>query len=320
MKTGVILANLGTPTAPTKKAIRQFLRPFLQDKRVIQDIAPWLWRIILEGFILPFRPKKLVHNYQKIWLDEGSPLLVYSLQQKKALAAALQADDITVTVAMTYGEPSFGAALDTLEAALCKRIIVLPLYPQYSSTTTAAVFDGLARALTAKMLIPEIVFIADYYRHPLYIQAISRSITQYWQQHGRGDLLLFSFHGIPISYCERGDTYPEACVQTVAAVAEALQLKSTEYAVSYQSRLGYKPWLQPYTIEFVAQQARAGLKRIDVIAPGFATDCLETLEELQLQNKAVFLAAGGKDFHYIPALNDSEDHIALLAALVREHM
>lgn len=320
MQTGVILANLGTPIAPTKKAIRQFLRPFLQDKRVIQDVHPWLWRIILEGFILPFRPKKLAHNYQKIWLKEGSPLLIYSKLQQKALTQALQTDDITVTLAMTYGEPSFSAALDTLEAAACERIIVIPLYPQYSSTTTAAVYDGLARALATKMVLPEIVFVADYHRHPLYIQAISRSITDYWQQHGRGDLLLFSFHGIPVSYCERGDTYPTACEQTVAAVVEALQLKPTEYALSYQSRLGYKPWLQPYTIDFLPEQARAGLKRVDVIAPGFATDCLETLEELQLQNKVAFLAAGGKEFHYIPALNDNADHIALLAALVRERM
>ena len=320
MKTGVILANLGTPTAPTKKAIRQFLRPFLQDKRVIQDIPSWLWHIILEGFILPFRPKKLVHNYQKIWLEDGSPLLVYSQLQQKALTTTLQENDITVTVAMTYGEPSFNTALDTLDAAVCERIIVIPLYPQYSSTTTAAVFDGLARALAAKMVLPEIVFVADYHRHPLYIQAISRSITNYWQQHGRGDLLLFSFHGIPVSYCERGDTYPQACVQTVAAVVEALQLKPTEYALSYQSRLGYKPWLQPYTIDFLPEQARAGLKRVDVIAPGFATDCLETLEELQLQNKTAFLAAGGKEFHYIPALNDNADHIALLAELVRERV
>ncbi len=320
MKTGVILANLGTPTAPTKKAIREFLRPFLRDRRVIQDIPAWLWRIILEGFILPFRPKKLAHNYQKIWLDDASPLLLYSRLQQRALAFCLETDDITVTFAMTYGEPSFSTALDTLKAAACERIIVIPLYPQYSSTTTAAVFDGLARAFADKMVLPEIVFVANYHRHPLYIQAISRSITQYWQQHGRGDLLLFSFHGIPVSYCERGDTYPEACVQTVAAVAQMLQLKPTEYALSYQSRLGYKPWLQPYTIEFVAQQARAGLKRIAVIAPGFATDCLETLEELQLQNKAVFLAAGGEAFHYIPALNDSTDHIALLAELVRERL
>jgi ferrochelatase len=182
------------------------------------------------------------------------------------------------------------------------------------------VYDGLSRAVVSKMVLPEMVFISDYHCHPLYIEAIRRSITQYWQEHGRGELLLFSFHGIPLSYCERGDTYPAACVQTMTAVAEALQLKSTEYALSYQSRLGYKPWLQPYTIDFVAQQARGGLKRIDVIAPGFATDCLETLEELQLQNKAAFLAAGGKAFHYIPALNDSADHIALLAALVRERV
>jgi ferrochelatase len=320
MKTGVILANLGTPAAPTPKAIRQFLRPFLQDKRVIQEIHPWLWRIVLEGVILPFRPKKFVHKYQQIWLKEGSPLLVYSERQQKALSAALQPDDIPVTVAMTYGEPSFSSAVATLEAAGCERIIVIPLFPQYSSTTTAAAFDALARAMAAKMVIPEIVFIADYYRHPLYIQAISRSITDYWQQHGRGDLLLFSFHGIPVSYCERGDTYPEACMQTVAAVATALQLKPSEYALSYQSRLGYKAWLQPYTIDFVAQQARAGAKRIDVIAPGFATDCLETWEELQIQNKATFLAAGGEEFHYISALNDSDDHIALLAALVHENI
>lgn len=320
MKTGVILANLGTPSAPTAKAIRQFLRPFLRDKRVIQDVPAWLWRIILEGFILPFRPRKFVHKYQQVWLKEGSPLLVRSWLQQRALAAALSAEDITVTLAMTYGEPSFSSALATLEAACCERIIVIPLFPQYSSTTTAAAFDALARALATRMIIPEIIFMKEYYRHPLYIEAISRSITNYWQQHGRGDLLLFSFHGIPVSYCERGDTYPEACVQTVAAVATALQLKPTEYALSYQSRLGYKAWLQPYTIDFVAEQARAGLKRIDVIAPGFATDCLETLEELQLQNKAAFLAAGGKEFHYIPALNDNDDHIALLAALVRENL
>lgn len=320
MKTGVILANLGTPTAPSKQAIRRFLRPFLQDRRIVQETTPWLWCLILEGFILPFRPGKLSHQYQQIWTDEGSPLLVYSRRQQQALEQALNAENIKVTIAMTYGEPGFESALNTLEEAGVERIVVLPLYPQYSSTTTAAVFDGLARAFISKMIVPEIVFINAYYRHPLYVEAISRSIAHHWRLHGRGELLVFSFHGIPLSYCERGDPYSTACEETLAAVVESLQLKEGEYALSYQSRLGYKPWLQPYTIDFLAQKAREGIKKIDVIAPGFATDCLETLEELEFGNKAAFLQAGGEVFQYIPALNDSPDHIALLASLVKERL
>lgn len=320
MKTGLIIANLGTPAAPTKPAIRRFLRRFLQDKRIIQDVPAWLWRLILEGFILPFRPAKLSHQYQQIWTDAGSPLLVYSLRQQRALSEALRADDITVTLAMTHSEPGLEQALNTLEQAGCERIIVLPLYPQYSTTTTAAVFDGLARTLAPKMTLPEIVFITEYHRHPLYIEAISQSIANHWRVHGRAALLVFSFHGLPLSYCQRGDPYPKACEETVAAVARTLQLKEGEYALTYQSRLGYKPWLQPYTIDFLAQKARAGLRSVDVIAPGFAADCLETLEELELRNKAAFLKAGGEAFHYIPALNDSADHIDLLAALVKARL
>ena len=187
MKTGVILANLGTPTAPTSKAIRRFLRPFLQDKRVIQDVPAWLWRCILESVILPFRPAKIRHNYEKIWTSEGSPLLVYSRQQAQALAKVLASENIAVSLAMTYGEPSFKSALHALQSAGCERVMVIPLYPQYSSTTTAAVFDGLARALAQQYVLPELVFIKDYYRHPLYSQALSLSIANHWQQHGRGD-------------------------------------------------------------------------------------------------------------------------------------
>lgn len=320
MKTGVLLANLGTPAAPGKQAIRSFLRRFLQDKRIIQEVPAWLWRLLLEGVILPLRVTKLCRQYQQIWTDEGSPLLVYSRRQQQALSEVLKADNITVTVAMTYGEPGIDSALSALEKAGCERIIVLPLYPQYSSTTTAAVFDGLARALIPRMVLPEIVFVADYHQHPLYIEAISLSIANHWRVHGRGELLVFSFHGLPLSYCERGDPYATACEETVAAVVNTLQLKEDEYALSYQSRLGYKPWLQPYTIDFIAQKAREGVRRIDVIAPGFAVDCLETLEELELRNREAFLQAGGEVFQYIPALNDNADHIALLAALVKERL
>ena len=318
MKTGVILANLGTPCAANTQSIRQFLRVFLQDKRVIQEVPSWLWRSILETVILPFRPAKILKNYQAIWLEQGSPLLVYSQRQAQALAEVLAEDDIEVALAMTYGQPSFNEALLQLKES--DRIIVIPLYPQYSSTTTAAVFDGLSRALTHQMIVPEIIFVKEYHRHPLYIQALSLSIQHHWQQQGRGELLVFSFHGLPQSYCERGDTYAKACEETMLAVAQTLKLKEHEYALCYQSRLGYKPWLQPYTIEFLPQKARSGVKRVDVIAPGFAADCLETLEELNIQNREAFLNAGGETFHYIPALNDSIDHIALLTMLVRARL
>lgn len=320
MKTGVILANLGTPTAPISSAIRQFLRAFLRDPRIIQGIPPWLWRIILESFVLPFRTAKVRGLYEKIWTDAGSPLLAYSLKQEKALNAALSSAEIPVAFAMTYGEPSFDNALNRLEGQGCERIVVLPLYPQYSSTTTAAVFDGLARAFRSKMVLPEIIFVRGYHRHPLYIQAIASSIEAHWQAQGRGELLLFSFHGLPVSYCMRGDPYSKACEETVAAVAAVLNLKKEEYALTYQSRFGAQPWLQPYTMEFLSQKARAGLKHVDVIAPGFAVDCLETLEELALQNKAAFLQSGGETFHYIPALNDSKEHIALLQTLVEARL
>ncbi len=319
MKTAAILVNLGTPAALNTKAIRRFLREFLSDPRVIQDIPPWVWKIILEGFILPLRPGRIVQAYQKVWLKEGSPLMVISQAQVAAVQKILEKSDpdISVFSAMSYGQPSLEKVLQDPQVQNAERLIVLPLYPQYSSSTTAPVFDGLARIFKKQMHIPELIFINQYHLHPLYIKALSQSIHDHWQSQGRSDLLLFSFHGIPVSYCERGDPYARACAETVEAVAKALNLSEKDYALSFQSRLGRQVWLQPYTLDFVQACAQRGIRSLDVIAPGFSVDCLETLEELDMQNREAFMAAGGEKFSYIPALNDQSAHIELLAELIR---
>jgi len=314
-KTGVLLVNLGTPDAPTPSAIRRYLREFLSDPRVV-EIPRMQWLPVLYGFILPFRPKKLVHAYSSVWSERGSPLLDVSRQQAMKLQAVLGAD-VPVALGMTYGSPSIGSAMAELRQNGAQRIVVLPLYPQYSGTTTASVVDAIFRVLASERHVPELRTINDYHAHPAYIEALASSVRAYRQAHGASEHLLMSFHSIPQRYVDQGDPYDAQCKKTAALLAEALQLQPGQWSISFQSRLGREPWLQPYTDVILPQYAAKGIKTLDVICPGFSADCLETLEEVAIRYRADFLAAGGKDFRYIPALNADAEHIRMMQTLVQ---
>ncbi|HGF7231043.1 ferrochelatase [Vibrio cholerae] len=314
-KLGILLANLGTPQAPTSQAVKAFLSQFLHDQRVV-DMSRWLWCPLLHGIILPTRSPKVAKLYQSIWMDEGSPLMVYSRRQRDKLAELSQRP---VELGMTYGEPSLLEGVRKLQQQGVEQIVVLPLYPQYSATTTAAVFDGLAKALRQLPVVPELHFIRDYHDHPLYIQALAKSVCASWLQHGQGDLLLCSYHGIPKRYAQNGDIYPEHCQKTTELLAQALGLPQDKVMMTYQSQFGKEEWLQPYTDKTMEALPRQGIKKLDVICPAFSVDCLETLEEIAEQNQEIFLHSGGEAFHYVPCLNDSQSHIELMAALVKAH-
>ncbi|TQP17907.1 ferrochelatase [Vibrio cholerae] len=314
-KLGILLANLGTPQAPTSQAVKAFLSQFLHDQRVV-DMSRWLWCPLLHGIILPTRSPKVAKLYQSIWMDEGSPLMVYSRRQRDKLAELSQRP---VELGMTYGEPSLLEGVRKLQQQGAEQIVVLPLYPQYSATTTAAVFDGLAKALRQLPVVPELHFIRDYHDHPLYIQALAESVRASWQLHGQGNLLLCSYHGIPKRYAQNGDIYPEHCKKTTELLAQALGLPQDKVMMTYQSQFGKEEWLQPYTDKTMEALPRQGIKKLDVICPAFSVDCLETLEEIAEQNQEIFLHSGGEAFHYVPCLNDSQSHIELMAALVKAH-
>lgn len=318
---GVLLVNLGTPEAPTPAAVRAYLKEFLSDRRVV-DVPKWLWWPVLNGVILRIRPPRVAKAYASIWTDEGSPLMSISRAQQRALKAALAEEygcDIPVALAMTYGRPSMEDAGRELRQAGAERLVILPLYPQNSSSTTAAVHDRYARALAPCPHVPASRWITDYHQHPQYIGALADSVRRYWDEHGRPDRLMMSFHGIPKRYETKGDPYPSQCRATAAAVAQALELADDEWICSFQSRFGREEWVKPYTDHTLEEWGKAGVGRVDVISPAFAADCLETLEELEVENREVFMEAGGKEYHYIPCLNDSADHINMMVSLVREN-
>ncbi len=325
-RTGILLVNLGSPDAPTPAALRRYLAEFLGDPRVVE--APrWLWWFAMHGVILRIRPPRSAKSYARIWTDEGtpmgSPLIAISYKQTVALRDKLQSlygNAVVVKLAMRYGKPSIASAIETLQQAGVDRLVVLPLYPQYSATTTASVFDELCRVLQQRRVIPELRFIREYYQHPHYIDALATSIVQHWQQHGRTQKLLFSFHGIPQRYVDAGDPYAGQCKLTAAAVAEKLQLQEDEWILVFQSRFGREPWLQPYCDKTLEALPAQGVKSVDVISPGFAADCLETLEEIDMENRDIFLQAGGEDFRYIAALNDRTEHIDCLLELLKQHI
>jgi ferrochelatase len=314
---GVLLINLGTPDAPTPAAIRRYLAQFLADRRVV-ELTPLLWLPQLYGFILPFRPRRLVHAYQQIWTAEGSPLLAISRRQAAALQQHLRealGRDIPVALGMTYGTPSIATALAELEARGARRIVVLPLYPHYSCSTTAAALDTLFAELNLRRWMPELRTVNSYHDDPGYIAALAASVRAHWQAQGRGEHLLLSFHGLPQRYVLAGDPYYCQCQKTARLLAEALQLAEGTFSVAFQSRFGKLPWVQPYTEPSIAALAARGVHQLDVICPGFAADCLETLEEVQLRYAETFVKAGGAALRYIPALNDDTAHIDALGAI-----
>ena len=315
-KIGILLVNLGTPDAPTPVALRRYLGEFLADPRVT-ELPRWLWWLILHGVILRIRPRRAAKKYQTIWTENGSPLLSISQTQAKALAIAL-GDKFTVALGMRYGNPSIAAGLEKLRQANSQRIVVLPLYPQYSGSTTGSTFDAVAEVLQTWRRVPDLGFISHYHDEPAYIQALVAHIKTYWAKHGIPDKLLFSFHGVPKRFVIAGDPYFDQCQKTAQLVAAQMNLSEEKWALVFQSRFGREEWLKPYTDHTLTALGKAGLKRVDVICPGFAADCLETLEEINQENRQVFLKAGGQEFHYIPALNDKSEHIQALVALLNE--
>jgi len=320
--TGILLTNLGTPDAPTAKALRNYLGEFLADPR-ITELPRWFWWFILHGVILRVRPRRSAKKYAKVWTENGSPLLHITHLQAQALQQAVNqqfSQQMTVAVGMRYGNPSIAEGLVQLQQANAQRILILPLYPQYSSSTTGSTFDAIAQVLQKWRWIPELRFINHYYAQEEYIQALAAQIQAYWAIHGQPDKLLFSFHGTPKRFVDAGDPYYWHCQQTANLVAAKLQLTDEQWQLVFQSRFGQEEWLKPYTDQTLIELANSNIKRVDIICPGFATDCLETLEEIDQENRALFLTTGGSEFHYIPALNDSPLHINALLSLVMQHM
>jgi ferrochelatase len=318
---GVLMLNLGTPEAPTVPAVRRYLAEFLSDPRVVELPRP-LWWVILHGVILRIRPRRSAEAYQSVWTDEGSPLLRISKLQAAALQKSLTArlpGPVRVELGMRYGNPSVASALGRLRQANVRRLLVLPLYPQYSATTTASAFDAITRELSSWRWVPELRFVNQYHDAQGYIAALAERIRGHWVEHGEPDRLLFSFHGIPRDYFESGDPYFCHCQKTARLTAEALGLEAGRWQVSFQSRVGNKEWLRPYTDELLKEWGAAGIGSVQVCCPGFSADCLETLEEIAVENRDYFLGAGGKTYGYIPALNDSPAHIDSLADLVQRH-
>ncbi|MHA2940003.1 ferrochelatase [Vibrio sp. RC27] len=312
-KFGVLLVNLGTPDEASVPSIKRFLSQFLHDKRVV-DLSRWIWCPLLHGIILPIRAPKVTKLYQQVWMEEGSPLLVYSKRQREALERIL---DIPVELGMAYGNPSLPDGLERLRERGADSIVILPLYPQYSATTTAAVYDGIAKALASTRVVPEISYIRDYCQHPLYIKALANSVRQFWEENGQGDYLLCSYHGIPKRFADNGDIYPEHCEITTRLLGEELGLTEDQLGMTYQSRFGREEWLQPYTDKTLEKLPSQGVKRLDIMAPAFSVDCLETLEELAEECKTIYLEAGGESFQYIPCLNDNLDHIEMMADMIK---
>jgi len=319
---GVLLVNLGTPAAPTAAAVRPYLAQFLGDRRVI-EYPRLLWLAILYGVILRVRPRRAAHAYSRIWTAQGSPLRVLSEALTARLAtnlASLRPGPVRVELAMRYGAPDVFQTIVRMQREGVRRLLVLPLYPQYSATSTGSVLDAVADSVKRLRWPPELRAINDYHDRPGYITALADSVRAHWAQHGRGETLLLSFHGIPERYVNNGDPYYDQCMATARLLRQALGLTDDEAIISFQSRVGRERWLHPYTDETVRELGRRGLKRIDVISPGFAVDCLETLEEIAMQNAEFFREAGGGTLSYIPCLNDGDAHAAMLSDLVMQHL
>ncbi len=316
-KTGVLLVNLGSPTAPTIPAVRAFLKDFLSDPRVVNIPRP-IWWLILHAFVLPFRPKRSAKAYQKIWTDQGSPLAYLTARLSGKLAGKLAAKGIAVAYAMRYGEPSIASQLQLFKQQGIDDVIVLPLYPQFSSTTTASVYDDVVKEFNGWRYLPNFRFVSNYYRDGRYIGAVAEAVNSFWEEHGRNELLLMSFHGLPELLTKLGDPYYYQCQETARLIAEKLRLDENQWLLVFQSRFGKAEWLKPYCAETLQKLPAQGTKTVDVICPGFAVDCLETLEEIAMENKDVFIGAGGSGYRYIPALNDSDRHVGALEDLLGE--
>lgn len=320
---GILLTNLGTPDAPTRKAVRKYLKEFLWDPRVV-DLPRPLWWLVLNGIVLTTRPRKSAALYRMIWTEEGSPLLSISKKQHALIEAALHAQlprhNIHIELAMRYGSPSIASGLRALRERGCRRVLLLPLYPQYSAAGTASTFDAVAAELKSWRSIPELRTINEYHDNPAYIAALAASIRDFWQAHGQPEKLLISLHGYPKRYCDQGDPYYEQCKATAALLARALDLTSERWQLTFQSKFGREEWLTPATNTTLIALAQGGTRHVDVVCPGFSADCLETLQENAMENRKIFIDAGGHDLRYIPALNDRADHIKCLTAIILKNL
>ncbi len=319
-KTGVLLVNLGTPDAPDTRSIRRYLAEFLSDPRVI-EMPRWRWKLILHGIVLRFRPAHIAPAYRSIWDKDESPLLKISKQQVEKIKPQISPQfrhPVECALGMRYGQPSIAHALRELQASNVQRLLVLPLYPQYSATTTASTFDAIAHELMTWRRLPTLRMLVQYHDHPAYIEALANSITGFRQTRSQADMLLFSFHGLPKRYLLAGDPYFCQCQKTARLLAEKLGLDENQWRISFQSRVGREEWLKPYTNETLEALPGEGKKSVQVICPGFPSDCLETLEEINIQNRKWFIAAGGEHFDYIPALNASSGHIDMLCGIIEE--
>ncbi len=317
-KIGIILANLGSPTAPTTKAVRRFLKDFLGDPRVVNLPRP-LWWLILNFFVLPFRPSRSAKAYRKVWHEKGSPLTYLTRQLSEKVAEQLKPKGITVNYAMRYGEPSIATQLKAFKKDGITDVMVLPLYPQYSSTTTASIYDDLIKELKQWRHLPSFQFISDYHQDGHYIAAVAASIEQAWREQAKNELLVMSFHGLPEQLTVWGDPYFHQCHKTAALIAEKLGLTEKQWMIVFQSRFGKAQWLKPYCVDTLQALPTQGIKAIDIVCPGFAVDCLETLEEIAMENKSIFMEAGGSEYRYIPCLNDSQAHVDALIQLLQLH-
>lgn len=315
-KIGILLVNLGSPASTSTADVRAFLREFLGDPRVVNLPRP-LWWMILNLFVLPFRPRKSAHAYQTIWTDKGSPLIVLTQQLTDKLAKRLGSETVLVDCAMRYGKPALRDKLRHFQQQGVDEIIILSLYPQYSSTTTASIFDVVAEEFVSWRHMPSLRFISEYHQDPNYIQALADSIRVHWQENGQAGLLVMSFHGLPAKLTEWGDPYFYHCQTTARLLAEALGLNDKEWRLVFQSRFGRAEWLKPYCVEVLQDLPKQGIKQVDVVCPGFSVDCLETLEEIAIANKEVFIEAGGKSYRYIPALNDADAHVEVMAKILQ---
>ncbi|GLX85865.1 ferrochelatase 2 [Thalassotalea loyana] len=320
-RTGVLLVNLGTPEAPTADALRKYLRQFLSDPRVV-EIPRLVWMIILHGIILRVRPAKSAKLYESIWTEKGSPLMVISEQQKEkvTLKLAQELDEpVEVALAMRYGEPSIDKALNNFQQQGIDNIVVMPLYPQYAGPTTGSVFDAVVDAVKPWRWIPSLHFVGSYHQNEKYIKALAASVTEHFEQHGKPEKLVLSYHGMPKLFHTQGDPYYCFCALTTRALAKALNLSEDDYVMTFQSRFGKAEWLKPYTDATLEQLANNGVKDIAIMSPAFSADCLETLEELVEENKEVFIEAGGDNYHYIPCLNDRDDHIEAIVEMIKPY-
>jgi ferrochelatase len=319
-RVGILLVNLGTPADPSTQSVRKYLAEFLSDPRVIE--APrLLWWLVLHGVILRTRPQRSAHAYQKIWTAEGSPLLVESRKLTAGLAERLTrrfGDGVVVDLAMTYGDPSIKSVLERFRERNVQKLLVLPLYPQYSSTTTGSIFEFVTRELAQWRWMPELRFVNQYWQRESYLGAVADSIAAHWQAHGRKHLL-FSFHSIPKRYFMGGDPYHCFCLGTARGIVQRLGLREDEWSVGFQSRFGREEWLKPYVDELLNEYGASGPKRVTVVCPGFATDCLETLEEISMQNRESFLAHGGEAFDYVPCLNSGAANVDVMEDVVLAH-